>query len=198
MNQRPKQPSLSGGLGNITNSEDDGSVDEISEPMDISFNKDSEDCESSYENYDVDASPNIGSRQLQKLQSIKTLSNQLILRGSRFEEKRLLEARQYLIESRSQDGISEHTFNRLQLQSKQASGPRAHHAVPTKHSRKYNIDQNPQLTELKMPKINLKFVSLNLFSKNLQNIDLSENQIKTLPEEIATISTLSVLKIDQN
>lgn len=41
-----------------------------------------------------------------------------------------------------------------------------------------------------MPRINLKFVSLNLFSKNLLNIDLSENKIKSLPEEIATISTL--------
>ena len=49
-----------------------------------------------------------------------------------------------------------------------------------------------------MPRINLKFVSLNLFSKNLLNIDLSENKIKSLPEEISTISTLQVLKIDKN
>lgn len=49
-----------------------------------------------------------------------------------------------------------------------------------------------------MPRINLKFVSINLFSKNLLNIDLSENKISSLPEEIATISTLEVLKIDQN
>ena len=63
-------------------------------------------------------------------------------------------------------------------------------------NRKYHLDQNAALTDLKMPRINLKFVSINLFSKNLLNIDLSENKISSLPEEIATISTLEVLKID--
>jgi len=41
-----------------------------------------------------------------------------------------------------------------------------------------------------MPGINLKFVSLNLFSKKLLNIDLSENMIRSLPEDIATIEPL--------
>ena len=81
------------------------------------------------------------------------------------------------------------------MQTTKNSNPKA---TVLKNRRKYQIDQNPQLTELKMPRINLKFVSLNLFSKNLLNIDLSENKIKSLPEEIATISTLQVLKIDQN
>lgn len=49
-----------------------------------------------------------------------------------------------------------------------------------------------------MPQMNLKFVSINLFSKNLVNIDVSENKIKSLPEELATITTLQMLKIDQN
>lgn len=49
-----------------------------------------------------------------------------------------------------------------------------------------------------MPRINLKFVSLNLFSKNLLNIDLSENKIKTLPEEISLIVSLQNLQIEQN
>lgn len=38
--------------------------------------------------------------------------------------------------------------------------------------------------------MNLKFVSLNLFSKNLLSVDLSDNQIKTLPEEMSLITTL--------
>jgi len=49
-----------------------------------------------------------------------------------------------------------------------------------------------------MPRMNLKFVSINLFSKNLVNIDLTENKIQSLPEEVASISTLQVLKVDQN
>ena len=38
--------------------------------------------------------------------------------------------------------------------------------------------------------MNLKSVPVNLFSRNLINIDLSENKLKTLPEEIATINTI--------
>ena len=49
-----------------------------------------------------------------------------------------------------------------------------------------------------MPQMNLKFVSLNLFSKNLLSVDLSENKIKSLPEEVAMITTLQTLKIDGN
>lgn len=41
-----------------------------------------------------------------------------------------------------------------------------------------------------MPRINLKFVTVNLFSKNLVNIDLSENKIKMLPDDVTAIGTL--------
>ena len=44
--------------------------------------------------------------------------------------------------------------------------------------------------------MNLKSVPINLFSRNLINIDLSENKIRTLPEEISTINTLQYLKVD--
>ena len=47
----------------------------------------------SHENFDAGASPNIGAKQLSKLQSVNPLSNQHILKGSRMEEKRKLEAR---------------------------------------------------------------------------------------------------------
>ena len=60
------------------------------------------------------------------------------------------------------------------------------------------LDQNSQIIDLKMPKMNLKFVSINVFSRSLINIDLSENKIKTLPDEIANIGTLQMLKIDHN
>ena len=101
--------------------------------------------------------------------------------------------------SGASDKISEHTFNQIYTQHQQASskptsGPKAANAP----NRRYHIDQNSQLTDLKMPRINLKFVSLNLFSKNLINIDLSENKIKSLPQEISTISTLQNLQIESN
>ena len=46
--------------------------------------------------------------------------------------------------------------------------------------------------------MNLKYVSLNLFSKHLVNVDLSDNKIKSLPEEVCLISTMQTLKIDGN
>ena len=54
------------------------------------------------------------------------------------------------------------------------------------------------ITQLKMPSMNLKFVSVNLFSSKLMNIDLSQNLLKTLPEELSDIYTLEHLKIDHN
>ena len=71
-------------------------------------------------------------------------------------------------------------------------------ASATKQSKKYQLDPNSQQTELKMASMNLKFVSLNLFSKKLVSIDLSENKIRSLPEEFVTIAPLQLLKIDNN
>ena len=49
-----------------------------------------------------------------------------------------------------------------------------------------------------MPRMSLKFVSINLFSKKLLSVDLSENMLASLPEEICAISTLQTLKLNQN
>ena len=68
----------------------------------------------------------------------------------------------------------------------------------TPKSRKYGLSQNTMVTQLKMPTLGLKFVSVNLFSSKLTTIDLSQNLLKTLPEELSDIHPLEHLKLDHN
>lgn len=90
----------------------------------------------------------------------------------------------------------DHSFNFIA--SEQTAQDLASFGVKGAVNRRHHLDPNPQLKELHMPQMNLKFVSLNLFSKNLLSVDLSENKIKSLPEEVAMITTLQTLKIDGN
>ena len=54
------------------------------------------------------------------------------------------------------------------------------------------------MKELKMVRMNLKFVTVNMFSTTLKRIDLSHNKIIRLPDEITDISELEHLKVDYN
>jgi hypothetical protein len=46
--------------------------------------------------------------------------------------------------------------------------------------------------------MNLKFVTVNMFSLNLRRIDLSHNKIARFPEDVTEISNLECLRIDHN
>jgi len=49
-----------------------------------------------------------------------------------------------------------------------------------------------------MPNKDLKFLTVNMLSKNLKLIDLQNNKIEMLPEEISELMFLEKLKIDNN
>lgn len=49
-----------------------------------------------------------------------------------------------------------------------------------------------------MSNMQLKFVTINMFSMRLIKIDLSQNKIASLPVEIVKISTLMVLNCEGN
>lgn len=49
-----------------------------------------------------------------------------------------------------------------------------------------------------MPSKELKFITVNMLSKNLKLIDLQNNKIETLPEEISDLIYLEKLKLDNN
>jgi hypothetical protein len=54
------------------------------------------------------------------------------------------------------------------------------------------------MKELKMVRMNLKFVTLNMFSPTLRRIDLSHNKITKFPEDVTEIANLEHLRIDHN
>jgi Leucine-rich repeat (LRR) protein len=49
-----------------------------------------------------------------------------------------------------------------------------------------------------MPSKELKFITVNMLSKNLKLIDLQNNKIETLPDEISDLIYLEKLKLDNN
>ena len=64
--------------------------------------------------------------------------------------------------------------------------------------KRYLMSSNNRMKELKMVRMNLKFVTVNMFSTTLKRIDLSHNKIIRLPDEITDISELEHLKVDYN
>ena len=74
----------------------------------------------------------------------------------------------------------------------------AHAIGALKGKRLYHISQNALLFDLSLPSKDLKFITVNLLSKNLKLIDLQNNKIEALPEEVADLTFLEKLKIDNN
>lgn len=66
------------------------------------------------------------------------------------------------------------------------------------HKKRYQMDKKSQLTELKIEKRDLKFVTINMFNVNLKIINLCHNKIKSLPEEISEIYNLQELRVSHN
>ena len=64
--------------------------------------------------------------------------------------------------------------------------------------KQYHMSQNAFLFDLSMPNKDLKFVTVNMLSKNLKLIDLQNNRIESLPEEISELLFLEKLKVDAN
>lgn len=58
------------------------------------------------------------------------------------------------------------------------------------------MSQNALLFDLSLPNKDLKYITVNMLSKNLKLIDLQNNRIETLPEEIADLTYLEKLKVD--
>jgi Leucine-rich repeat (LRR) protein len=60
------------------------------------------------------------------------------------------------------------------------------------------MSQNALVFDLSMPNKDLKYITVNMLSKNLKLIDLQNNRIEYLPEEIADLKYLEKLKVDSN
>jgi len=84
------------------------------------------------------------------------------------------------------------TWNNVALQKVEDNG-----SVNSAQKR-YLMSSNSRMKELKMVRMNLKFVTVNMFSTTLKRIDLSHNKIIRLPDEITDIAELEHLKIDHN
>ena len=57
-----------------------------------------------------------------------------------------------------------------------------------KGHKKYQMSENAMLFDLSLPNKDLKFITVNMLSKNLKLIDLQNNRIEVLPDEISNLS----------
>lgn len=67
-----------------------------------------------------------------------------------------------------------------------------------KSAKKYNVSENANLFDLSLQNKELKYITVNMLSRNLKLIDLQNNKLESLPEEVSDLCFLEKLKVDHN
>lgn len=76
----------------------------------------------------------------------------------------------------------------------------AMHAINAiKASKKqYAISENPNFIDLNLANKDIKYLTVNMLSRNLKAVDIQSNKIESVPEELSMLVYLEKLKLDNN